>query len=59
MNFDVLVFRMAEMLAKFRVHYSDLIMISDYNKKPQENTINFFENTIAKFKGEGTGAESE
>lgn len=41
------------MLAKFRIDYSDLIMIPDYNKKPQENTVNFFESLIANFKGEG------
>ncbi|ODM98382.1 Bumetanide-sensitive sodium-(potassium)-chloride cotransporter [Orchesella cincta] len=46
--------RMAEMLAKFRIDYSDLIMIPDYNKKPQETTQRFFENMIAPFRSEGT-----
>ncbi len=46
---------MAEMLAKFRIDYSDLIMIPDYNKKPQETTVNYFESIIANFRSEGNG----
>ncbi|CAL8122036.1 unnamed protein product [Orchesella dallaii] len=50
--------RMAEMLAKFRIDYSDLIMIPDYNRKPQETTQRFFDNMIAPFRSEGTDQEA-
>ena len=50
---------MAEMLAKFRIDYSDLIMIPDYNKKPQETTVNHFETLIANFRSEGTGMKGK
>lgn len=49
----MILLRMAEMLAKFRIDYSDLIMIPDYNKKPQESTKNFFDSLITNFKSEG------
>lgn len=52
-------FRMAEMLAKFRIDYSDLIMIPDYNKKPQETTVNYFESIIANFRSEGNDMKGD
>lgn len=37
---------MASLLAKFRIDYSDLTVIPDITKKPQEKTISFFEELI-------------
>lgn len=40
---------MASLLAKFRIDYSDLQLISDITKKPQESTIKYFKNMIQEF----------
>lgn len=40
---------MASLLAKFRIDYSDLQLISDITKKPQESTKQFFNNLIKDF----------
>ncbi|XP_075227429.1 sodium chloride cotransporter 69 isoform X2 [Lycorma delicatula] len=37
---------MASMLAKFRIDYSDLKLIPDITKKPQESSVAFFESLI-------------
>ena len=37
---------MASLLAKFRIDYSDLTVIPDVTKKPQEKTVAFFEQLI-------------
>ncbi|EEB11531.1 conserved hypothetical protein [Pediculus humanus corporis] len=36
---------MASLLAKFRIDYSDLTVIPDVTKKPQEKTVAFFEHS--------------
>ncbi|XP_057664509.1 bumetanide-sensitive sodium-(potassium)-chloride cotransporter isoform X1 [Diorhabda carinulata] len=41
---------MASLLAKFRIDYADLQIISDITTKPQESTKNFFESIIADFR---------
>ncbi|XP_039291807.1 bumetanide-sensitive sodium-(potassium)-chloride cotransporter-like isoform X3 [Nilaparvata lugens] len=41
---------MASLLAKFRIDYSDLKLIPDITKKPQEETTLFFENLIKDLK---------
>lgn len=41
---------MASLLAKFRIDYSDLKVIPDVTKKPQDSTVAFFENLISNFK---------
>lgn len=41
---------MASLLAKFRIDYSDLKVIPDITKKPQESTVSFFESLISDFK---------
>lgn len=40
---------MASLLAKFRIDYSDLQLISDITKKPQESTIRYFKDMIKEF----------
>lgn len=41
---------MASLLAKFRIDYSDLTVIPDITKKPQEKTTIFFEQLIRDLK---------
>ncbi|KAK7794045.1 hypothetical protein R5R35_012989 [Gryllus longicercus] len=41
---------MASLLAKFRIDYSDLKVIPDITKKPQEGTVSFFESLINDFR---------
>lgn len=41
---------MASLLAKFRIDYSDLTVIPDITKKPQDKTTQFFELLIRDFK---------
>jgi hypothetical protein len=50
---------MAGLLAKFRIDYSDLKLIPDYNKKPQESTRAFFESLIAPFRNKEDGYEEQ
>jgi len=45
-------FSMAGLLAKFRIDYSDVIVIPDIAKKAAESTKKKFENMIAPLKGE-------
>lgn len=40
---------MASLLAKFRIDYSDLQLISDITKKPQESTIRYFKEMVKEF----------
>lgn len=40
---------MASLLSKFRIDYSDLILVPDVTKKPDETTVNFFESLINDF----------
>jgi solute carrier family 12 (sodium/potassium/chloride transporter), member 2 len=40
---------MAAMLTKFRIDYSDVIVITDIIKKPQESTRNWFDNLVKDF----------
>lgn len=37
---------MASLLAKFRIDYSDLQLLPDITKKPQETTVHFFQDLI-------------
>lgn len=37
---------MASLLAKFRIDYTDLQLISDITKKPQESTQQYFKTLI-------------
>lgn len=48
---------MASLLAKFRIDYSDLKLLPDITKKPQEDTVKFFENLIKDFKSDGADEE--
>ena len=60
-NHCILVFglyhRMAELLTKFRINYSDLIMLPDIDKSPKESTKTWFEGLFRHFdrKDEITG----
>ncbi|XP_068081750.1 bumetanide-sensitive sodium-(potassium)-chloride cotransporter [Anabrus simplex] len=49
---------MASLLAKFRIDYSDLKVIPDITKKPQECTMDFFETLIEDFKIPDTASDS-
>lgn len=40
---------MASLLAKFRIDYSDLTLIPDITKKPQDSSISYFDRLIAEF----------
>lgn len=40
---------MAGLLAKFRIDYSHLKLLSDITKKPEEKTVKFFEDIIKEF----------
>lgn len=40
---------MASLLAKFRIDYSDLQLITDITTKPQESTVQYFKSLIGKF----------
>lgn len=40
---------MASLLSKFRIDYSDLTIFTGLMKKPQEETILFYENLIKDF----------
>lgn len=41
---------MASLLAKFRIDYSDLLIIPDITKKPHDNTRAFFETLLTDFR---------
>lgn len=41
--------KMAELLCKFRIDYSDVVMIPDVTKKPREESLRDFSNLISKF----------
>ena len=49
---------MAGLLAKFRIDYSDLKVIPDINKKPQDSTRAYFDKLVADFQ-EGQQEDSE
>lgn len=40
---------MAAMLSKFRIDYSDVIVITDITEKPSENTRRYFESLTQQF----------
>ncbi|PSN39491.1 Solute carrier family 12 member 2 [Blattella germanica] len=44
------LYRMASLLHKFRIDYSDLKVIPDITKKPKETTVSFFDSLISEFK---------
>lgn len=48
---------MASLLAKFRIDYSDLKLLPDITKKPQEETSKFFEDLIKDFKSDNPDEE--
>lgn len=40
---------MASLLAKFRIDYSDLQLITDITKKPADSTMKYFKELIKEF----------
>lgn len=40
---------MAAMLSKFRIDFSDVVVISDITKKPSESTRSYFDELIKDF----------
>lgn len=50
---------MASLLAKFRIDYSDLKLISDITKKPKDSTMSFFEDLISPFRVLDSEEDSE
>lgn len=53
--------KMAELLCKFRIDFSDVVMIPDVQKKPREESVNEFNTLISKFEviPEGENEEVE
>lgn len=41
---------MAELLCKFRIDFSDVVMIPDVMRRPREESVRDFSNLISKFK---------
>lgn len=51
---------MASLLAKFRIDYSDLQLLPDITKKPQETTVHFFQDLIKNHvKTDGNGGDDD
>jgi len=50
---------MAGLLAKFRIDYSDLKIVTDYTKRPQDTTRALFDNIISPFRRKGDRAGNE
>lgn len=48
---------MASLLSKFRIDYSDLKVIPNITKKPQESTKQFFDSLIVDFTKDKEGEE--
>ena len=44
-----LFYRMAELLSRFRINYSDLVMVPDMDKPPKETTKTWFDSLIRQF----------
>jgi len=53
--FKFLHCRMAGLLSKFRIDYSDLKIIPDVNKQPSDGTKSFFDKVVTGIKKDGTG----
>jgi solute carrier family 12 (sodium/potassium/chloride transporter), member 2 len=50
---------MASLLSKFRIDYSDLILLPDITKKPEESTVKFFNDLIKDFVATSDDAADE
>lgn len=48
---------MASLLAKFRIDYSALKLLPDITKKPQEDTVKYFDSLIKDFKSDNPDEE--
>lgn len=48
----------ASLLAKFRIDYSDLLVITDLMRKPHEETLAFYDALIKSYKPKGPYNES-
>jgi len=48
----------ASLLAKFRIDYSDLLVITDLMRKPHEETLAFYNALIKSYKPKGPNSES-
>lgn len=48
----------ASLLAKFRIDYSDLLVITDLMRKPHEETLAFYDELIKSYKPKGPNSES-
>lgn len=45
-------------MAKFRIDYSDLVVITDLTRKPHEETLAFYDALIKSYKPKGPNSES-
>lgn len=54
----IFVFSIASLLAKFRIDYSDLLVITDLMRKPHEETLAFYDTLIKSYKPKGPNSES-
>lgn len=50
---------MASLLAKFRIDYSDLTLIPDITKKPDESTTKYFNSLIKDFRTSSNSTDGE
>ncbi|CAI6365712.1 unnamed protein product [Macrosiphum euphorbiae] len=49
----------ASLLAKFRIDYSDLLVITDLMRKPHEETLAFYDALIKSYKPKGPNSEND
>ncbi|XP_025421487.1 bumetanide-sensitive sodium-(potassium)-chloride cotransporter [Sipha flava] len=49
----------ASLLAKFRIDYSDLVVITDLMRKPHEETLAFYDSLIKSYKPKGPNSETD
>lgn len=45
-----IIFRMAEIMAKFRIRYTSLKMVDDISVQPKQETLDFFDKLISNFR---------
>lgn len=49
-NVIFIIFRMAEIMAKFRIRYTSLKMVDDISVQPKQETLDFFDKLISNFR---------
>lgn len=49
-NVIFIIFRMAEIMTKFRIRYTSLKMVDDISVQPKQETLDFFDKLISNFR---------